>query len=130
MVGVAYVVGALTNVYYAKHESVLARVVDDHVWMDPGADRTGKLVLVTPDAPAEVKDRAVRFVAYQEWSATEGTALEYVMWTPNLEIRRGDFNALVEVLIDAMDAKGLPFARQRELLALLAPMHRDIVNNR
>ena len=48
----------------------------------------------------------------------------------NLEIRRGDFNALVEVLIDAMDAKGLPFARQRELLALLAPMHRDIVNTR
>ena len=89
MVGVAYVVGALTNVYYAKHESVLARVVDDQVWMDPGADRKGKLVLVTPDAPAEAKNRAVRFVAYQEWSATEGTALEYVMWTPNLEIRRG-----------------------------------------
>jgi SSS family solute:Na+ symporter len=89
MVGVAYVVGALTNVYYAKHESVRARVVDEQVWMDPGADRKGKLTRVAADAPAEVKQRAVRFVAYQEWPAAEGTALEYVLWTPAMEIRRG-----------------------------------------
>jgi hemoglobin len=44
------------------------------------------------------------------------------------EIRRRDFNALVEVLQDAMDAQGLPFGVQNRLLARLAPMHRDIVN--
>ncbi|HLO96542.1 MAG TPA: group 1 truncated hemoglobin [Burkholderiaceae bacterium] len=37
------------------------------------------------------------------------------------------FNALVEDLQDALDAAGVPFATQGRLLALLAPMHRDIV---
>jgi len=44
-----------------------------------------------------------------------------------LEIARGDFNRLVEVLQDCMDAKGIPFGTQNRMLALLAPMHRDIV---
>lgn len=44
------------------------------------------------------------------------------------DIRRRDFNALVEVLQDAMDAQQVPFPAQRRLLALLAPMHRDIVS--
>ena len=37
------------------------------------------------------------------------------------------FNALVENLQDALDAAGVPFATQGRLLALLAPMHRDVV---
>lgn len=45
----------------------------------------------------------------------------------DLEIGRADFNRLVEVLQDAMDARGIPFATQNRMLALLAPMHRDIV---
>ena len=45
----------------------------------------------------------------------------------DLEIGRADFNRLVEVLQDAMDAGGIPFAAQNRMLALLAPMHRDIV---
>ena len=45
-----------------------------------------------------------------------------------LDITRGDFNALVEVLQASMDAQGLAFASQNRLLARLAPMHRDIVN--
>jgi hemoglobin len=48
----------------------------------------------------------------------------------DLEIRRADFNALVEALQQAMDARGVPFAAQNRLLAKLAPMHRDIVNAR
>ena len=43
-------------------------------------------------------------------------------------IDKADFYRLVERLQDAMDAQGLPFAVQNRLLALLAPMHRDIVN--
>ena len=38
-----------------------------------------------------------------------------------------DFNALVEVLQAAMDAQGIPYAAQNRLLALLAPMHRDVI---
>lgn len=45
-----------------------------------------------------------------------------------MDIRRGDFNALVEVLQQSMDAQGIAFAAQNRLLAQLAPMHRDIVN--
>ncbi len=47
----------------------------------------------------------------------------------DLEITRGDFNALVEVLQQAMQARGIPFAAQNAMLARLAPMHRDIVNS-
>ncbi len=45
----------------------------------------------------------------------------------DLEIDRAAFNRLVEVLQDAMQAKGIAFGNQNRLLALLAPMHRDIV---
>ncbi|RYX97607.1 MAG: group 1 truncated hemoglobin [Comamonadaceae bacterium] len=45
----------------------------------------------------------------------------------NLDIRKSDFNALVEVLQQSMDAQGIPFRRQNEMLALLAPMNRDTV---
>ena len=45
----------------------------------------------------------------------------------DLQIRRADFNALVEVLQHSMDARGIPFAAQNRMLALLAPMHRDII---
>ena len=45
----------------------------------------------------------------------------------NLEIGKGDFNALVEVLQGAMDAQGIPFRSQNQLLAQLAHMHRDVI---
>lgn len=45
----------------------------------------------------------------------------------DLDIRKSDFNALVEDLERAMDAQGIPFSAQRRLLALLAPMHRDAI---
>jgi hemoglobin len=44
-----------------------------------------------------------------------------------LGITREDFNALIEALQDAMDKHGVTFRAQNKLLALLAPMHRDIV---
>ena len=45
----------------------------------------------------------------------------------NLDITKSDFHALVEVLQSAMDAKGIAPRKQNEMLALLAPMHRDII---
>ena len=45
----------------------------------------------------------------------------------SMDVNKGDFNALVEELQHAMDAQGIPFRAQNQLLALLAPMHRDII---
>lgn len=47
-----------------------------------------------------------------------------------LDIKKSDFHALVEVLQRSMDAKAIPFRQQNEMLALLAPMHRDIITVR
>ncbi|MBN8504730.1 MAG: group 1 truncated hemoglobin [Burkholderiales bacterium] len=44
-----------------------------------------------------------------------------------MQVRRSDFNALVEQLQAAMAARGIPFSAQNRMLARLAPMHRDIV---
>lgn len=48
----------------------------------------------------------------------------------NLDIKKSDFNALVEVLQQSMDARGIPFRTQNQMLALLAPMHRDTITVR
>jgi hemoglobin len=45
-----------------------------------------------------------------------------------MDITKRDFNALVEVLQDSMNAQGIAFSTQNKLLARLAPMHRDIIN--
>jgi len=56
------------------------------------------------------------------------TGLSMKLAHQDIDVARGDFNALVEVLQSAMDAQGVPFATQNRLLARLAPLHRDIVN--
>jgi hemoglobin len=45
-----------------------------------------------------------------------------------MDITKSNFNALVEVLQQSMDAQGISFTTQNKLLAKLAPMHRDIIN--
>jgi len=44
-----------------------------------------------------------------------------------LGLTEADFNALVEHLVDAMRAHGVPVAAQNELLAILAPMQREVI---
>jgi hemoglobin len=46
----------------------------------------------------------------------------------DMGVSKADFNALVEVLQDAMDAQGIAFRTQNQLLARLAPMHRAVVS--
>ena len=43
-------------------------------------------------------------------------------------IDRADFNALVEDLQIAMQRRKIPFSSQNKLLAVLAPMHREVIN--
>jgi hemoglobin len=45
-------------------------------------------------------------------------------------ITKAHFNALVEVLVDSMNANKVPFDKQTDILALLAPMHRDVITVR
>ena len=45
----------------------------------------------------------------------------------HLGLRMRDMNAVVEHLRDSMEESGVPFRAQNRLLALLAPLHRDIV---
>ena len=45
----------------------------------------------------------------------------------NMDITKTDFNALVEVLQKSMDAQGIAFSSQNQLLAKLAPMHIDVI---
>ncbi len=45
----------------------------------------------------------------------------------NLDITKADFNTLVELLQVSMDAQGIAFSAQNQLLARLAPMHRDVI---
>lgn len=45
----------------------------------------------------------------------------------SMDINKTHFNALVEVLQLSMDAKGIAFGAQNQLLARLAPMNRDII---
>lgn len=42
-------------------------------------------------------------------------------------VTEAQFYALVEALQAAMERRGIPFASQNRLLAVLAPMHRDII---
>lgn len=44
-----------------------------------------------------------------------------------LGITEADFNALVENLVDAMTAGGVPIGAQNELLAILAPMRGEVI---
>ena len=46
----------------------------------------------------------------------------------DIDVSKSDFNALVEVLQASMSAQGVSFSTQNQLLARLAPMHREIVN--
>lgn len=88
MTGVAFVVGALSNVYFAQKEIIRCQVVNDNVLMDPGADKKAKLTLV-PENPAEdVKARAVRFVSYRMPGEAEDALPRYVLWTDKMAVNK------------------------------------------
>ena len=46
-----------------------------------------------------------------------------------MKVGSADFNALAEELQNALTAANVPFADQNKLIAKLAPMHRDVVEN-
>jgi SSS family solute:Na+ symporter len=89
MTGVAFVVGALSNVYFSKNEIITCRVVNEQVLMDPGADNKAKLTLLPADATEDVVKRAKAFVSYRLPGEKDDQPLHYVLKTPALSIERG-----------------------------------------
>ena len=109
MTGVAFTVGALSNVYFAQQETLACRIVDDAVLLDPGPDGKGKLAPVAADAAEEVKARAKRFVSFRMADEGPDAPLSYAMWTDKTEIERGAAgqpDALRPHLIAAMRSVG------------------------
>ncbi len=45
-----------------------------------------------------------------------------------MDLSKAEFDIFVEVFIEAMRARNIPFSTQNELLALLAPMRVDIIH--
>ena len=93
MTGVAFTVGALSNVYFAQQEQIVCRIASDDVRLDPGADGKGKLAPVAADAAEEVRARAKRFVSYRLADESDEAPLSYAMWTEQMVITRGDGDA-------------------------------------
>jgi len=58
----------------------------------------------------------------------EYTGVDMAKSHRGLELTSMHFHAFVEVMQKAMDEEEVPFTVQNQLLALLAPMHRDVVH--
>lgn len=89
MTGVAFVVGALSNAYFAKQETIPCQIVEEQVRLDPGADGKGVLTRLAPDAAPEVVARAKAFIGYRLPSDRAEQPLNYLMRTPSVIVTRG-----------------------------------------
>lgn len=56
------------------------------------------------------------------------TGMDMVEAHAGMEVHHGDFNILVEDLQIAMERRGISTRAQNQLLAKLAPMHREVIN--
>ena len=94
----------------------------DRLFADPAIGKFFK-----DSKPANLKEQLRDQVCYLSGGPCkyEGDTMKAVH--ADLGIRKSDFHVMVEVLQLAMDARGIPFRAQNRLLALLAPMHRDII---
>ena len=107
-------------------EAGIDRIVADFVPRLAADSRTGEFFRKTNQAH-------LKAMLAQQFCVVAGgpcvyTGLPMKTAHRDIDVSRADFNALVEVLQVSMDAQGVPFATQNQLLARLAPMHRDIVN--
>ncbi|HOJ33630.1 MAG TPA: sodium:solute symporter family protein [Candidatus Hydrogenedentes bacterium] len=93
MTGVAFTVGALSNVYFHDKEVITCRILDDSVLMDPGPGGKQKLKPISADASDDVKARAKRFITYRLLNEPSTAPPHYVLFTPKTQIERGSANA-------------------------------------
>ncbi len=89
MTGVAFTIGALSNVYFAQKEAIVCQILDEKAMFDPGPDGKAKLKPVDANAPEDVKARAKAFVSYRLPWESAATLPHYVLATPAMKIERG-----------------------------------------
>jgi hemoglobin len=82
---------------------------------------------------AEVEHERVKLHLTEQFCVILGgdceyTGMDMVTAHTGLDIRHGEFNALVELLQVAMERRGIPSRAQNKLLAKLAPMHREVIS--
>ena len=102
------------------------RIVGDFVPRLVADARTGEFFKKTDQAHLKLM-LAQQFCVVSGGGCTY-TGLPMKKAHENIDVSKADFNALVEVLQASMSAQDVPFATQNQLLARLAPMHRDTVN--
>lgn len=106
----------------------LVRLMDDFMVRLLADPRTGPHF--KPANQQRVKEQLVDQFCVVSGGPCEYKGADMKTAHANLDITKSDFNALVEVLQQAMDAQGIPFSSQNQLLAKLAPMHRDSITVR
>jgi len=89
MTGVAFIVGPVSNVYFANKEGIKCNIISDNVLMDPGEKGASKLSLVADDATDEVKKRGKRFIAYKLPGEGDEHKAHYILFTGPDKITRG-----------------------------------------
>ena len=89
MTGVAFVVGALSNAYFAKHEAIRCEIVEEAAMFDPGPDGTGALSQLPSGAPPDAVARAKKFIGYRLPGDSADRPLHYLLATPSVVVERG-----------------------------------------
>ena len=103
----------------------LVKLMDDFMVRLLADPRTGPHF--KPVNQAQVKERLVEQFCVVMGGPCVYKGADMKSAHANLDISKADFNALVEVLQQSMDAQGIAFRAQNQLLARLAPMHRDTI---
>lgn len=103
----------------------LVKLMDDFMVRLLADPRTGPHF--KPVNQAQVKERLVEQFCVVMGGPCVYKGADMKSAHANLDISKADFNALVEVLQRSMDAQGVAFRAQNQLLARLAPMHRDTI---
>ena len=80
--------------------------------------------------PQPLKDSLTRQICQLSGGPCQYTGPDMKTVHGEMDITKTHFHALVEVLQASMDAQGIAFSQQNRLLALLAPMQRDIITVR
>ena len=80
--------------------------------------------------PQPLKDSLTRQICQLSGGPCQYTGPDMKTAHGEMDITKTHFHALVEVLQVSMDAQGIAFSQQNRLLALLAPMQRDIITVR
>ncbi len=103
MTGVAFAVGALSNAYFAKQETIACQIVEEQALLDPGADGQGVLTRLMPDPTPEVLARAKTFIGYRLPGDRAEQPLHYLLRTPTVNVTRGQ-NGELDVIRPGMIA--------------------------